>query len=858
MSKSYVFFALVAFLIGKLSFPFLFHAYCHYNLVSANAVRTKNKNKALSSSQMKHTVTTVDDHYFPCAVPAKSDDWTYSSEYTTINCTGNTYVGAYGANESISITYDASKPHRGVGVSFKLILLDSWDDETFIVTADGNTVYSYKHVYTESTASTCGNIWADEIVEVKFGFNHTGETVELVFTSNLDQDADDEAWGICDVSINLMAAVVTAQRDEIGSIKPITFECISPAVDNDWTYTPGYQTISLGTNTYVGPYGAGESIQTVLHIPHSHEAIIVRFKLVLLNDWIDEAFILFIDGNAVYSITNDSEDNDLTTSGSCDNATSCSYKYVKVGLNHTGSTVALVLSSNIDDDSSSEAKWGICDLFIQPAEHSVSSGGYMLGGSDKPVQFSCSSPSVSVFWVYVPQYSVFMCNGYYYTGGYGAGGSISGNVTVSAHHLAILITMNIALVDSWEDEHFMVIADGNVVFSLAHNYKSSFSNTCQSFWGDHYVTVTFGFNHTAADLELIFTSDLDQSSQDESWGICNLIFTPLVVPVDSNGNLLEMAKQLTFSCASPVTDPDWTFTPKFQTTSCSSGDTYVGGYGSGASLSTTVYTLGYHHGIKIAFRLALFGSWNTSTFYVAVEGDVIYSLNYQYNESVATTTCQTSSDSGNYIDVQVGTNHSGFLAEITFGSDLSSDSEDASWGICDVDIQFTYGPVDANGYQVGAVNPLTFSCTSPEKHINWIYTPSYQTASCSNGNIYVGGFGAYGSLVTELRTDVPHHGLIVSFKLALFGTWNGEGFIVYADSRPVYSYTHDEVNESCESSDWDSYLEVKFGLNHTQSTVDLEFGSNLSQNSEDGSWGICDLSIYPVSNYVDINGNELQ
>ena len=94
-----------------------------------------------------------------------------------------------------------------------------------------------------------------------------------------------------------------------------------------------------------------------------------------------------------------------------------------------------------------------------------------------------------------------------------------------------------ALIDSWDGETFYIAADGYTVYSKTWNFASSTSNTCQTAnMNDAYVTTTFGFNHTASTLTFVFSSTLDQTADDEAWGICDFTVKASLVPVLANGN----------------------------------------------------------------------------------------------------------------------------------------------------------------------------------------------------------------------------------------------------------------------------------------------------------------------------------
>ena len=771
-----------------------------------------------------------------------------------MNCSDRTYVGGFGSNGSIQTTQNTSSSHRGVVLGFWLLFMDLWEHETFIVKANGKTVYSIRHPNTESAGNYCGQSWEDSFMFVTFGFNHSDDSLDLVFTSDLSEDSSHAAWGICSLTIDLKDSEVDSEGNELKTIKPLSFRCYSPSLEEQWTYIPAYQTLKCGQKTYVGAYGLGDNIETELNIPSPHQGIIIRFHLVLFGNWKDEVFNFYINEIPVYQYSMSQNTNQMVTEH-CDKSMTAIYEYVKTGLNYTGSSVWLKFNLT-SSDSESEAGWGICDFYIQPSDNFVVQPGYEWGGFPSDTIFNCFSQLENVFWVYIPQYSTFKCNSYNYIGGFGPGGSLGAKLTLRFEHKGVAVHFYLALIDAWEDNAFKAYADGQLVYSLKHHYQDSGSNTCQYSWGDEYTIVKFGLNHTDDMIELFFTSDVE--TENASWGVCFLNVTSYREPVDSEGHVLLLAKDLTFACASPAFDPAWTFVPGFATTTCSNGNTYVGGFGKGGVVNTTVYTLGGHRGAVVSFKLALFDSWQDNTFYALADNETIYSKKYTYNKT-AESTCGSEAYGDNYFDVRFGVNTSGAGLMLVFLSDLEEDAGTQSWGICDVSVVFTFNPVDAGGNEFHAVSfDTTFSCEAPAHSLDWIYTPSYQTVKCSDERVYVGGFGPNGGLKTALRVPYLHHGIIISFKLAFFESWNGEAIWIYADDNLVFAHNYVSSEEqSCQAPTWDSSVHVQFGFNHSAYMLNLEFTSDLDDSAEDASWGICDLDIHPVTYYVDLHGNRV-
>lgn len=482
---------------------------------------------------------------FSCSGPKKSSAWTYYPNYTTIDCnTSNTYLGPYGQDGYISTTLNTTSTHNGIIVSFNLALLDSWDGENFKVSADDTVVYAILYTDNETLSNTCGNDWSDNYVQVKFGFNHSNSSVTLKFYSTLDQSSDDEAWGICDLAITTSETYVNTNGEELeieasGDISELTFSCTDPEQDDAWTYNPVYSTFYCNNNYYLGPYGSTDSISAVLSVSETHKNIIMSFKLALIDSWDAETLTITADGATVYTLTHSSSEGSTNT---CQNGWKDMYLDVQFGFSHNGKYLTLEFTSSLDQGANDEA-WGICNLSIVATTGNIDSAGDYIGtgtGDSAPGSFfSCSSPALDEGWSYSPYYTTITCGDNTYVGGYGTDGQISAVLDISDDHKGVIVSFKLALLDSWEGEEFIVTADGEEVYSYTNDYNTDSSeNTCGAAYNDNFQDVTFGFNHTNSTLTLVFTSNLDQSASDESWGICDLEIEISDDHVDADGNTL--------------------------------------------------------------------------------------------------------------------------------------------------------------------------------------------------------------------------------------------------------------------------------------------------------------------------------
>ena len=809
---------------------------------------------------MSTSVSPHSDKIFPCLSLTEDSFWTYTPAFSYINCTASSksYLGGYGAGASIQSTYPTRKAHRGIAIGFHLALIDSWDNETFIVTADGETVFTYTHSYLSSMINTCQNAWADNEIEVRFGFNHSADNLTLVLTSDLDSNSTDEAWGICDLTIDLLTGYADKYGNDIGVIKPMTFLCSLPERDNDWSYVPAYKTVYCSHRHFVGGYGAGEAIKTALYIPHDHAALTIAFKLVLIGSWdSDTSFVVNVDGVAAYNYTYDeSTSYSFYADDNCSDTLAAHYVDVKFGLNHTASSIELTFASTLQEGS--DNAWGVCDVWIHPYERPVTISGYAYGLTITTMLFSSFTSLVSPFWHYIPRYNLVNCAGTPWLGPFGEGGEASVFITYGASHQAAFIHFQLALFDSWENETFYVKVDDKVVYSYTHTHDPLGSNTCMSHWNDKFISVTVGLNLTKSSITIVMTSDLDEPAENESWGVYMFTSWPSTAPIAPEGGSLNYLKAPVFSCIAPVYDPDWTYTPTYETFKCN-GNTYVAGHSSGGYLNVTYYFQEKHHGILMKLNLALTSAWGNNTFYVYADETLVYSFNYYYNST-------TNGGEPVNFDLAFGFNHSSFTLMLAFGSDVEGDADEVAWGICEVDVVKTVQDVDSTGLnELNAAKNLTLRCEDPGLDLAWTYAPTYQTVAVSSGDYYVGPFVAGGNMYAKLGVASEHLGIVMSFKLAVFGAWEGEEFFVVADNNLVYltKYETDTLSSDSESSFEEDeevrYLDITFGFNHTAGSLYVHIESSLKDyNNGDKSWGICDLSIIPTTAYVNVEGNTLE
>ncbi|KAL4508005.1 hypothetical protein ABPG72_021378 [Tetrahymena utriculariae] len=145
-----------------------------------------------------------------------TDGWSISGSYCGSNrsdCAGRIILGGYGcfgvgatATQTFLIAH-----HWQVNVQIKFWMLDSWDYESLVVDLGDLHISQLRQL--SSGYQICGAFWNDEIRDVSVTKqNHYERNIQVVFSSNLDQDPTDESWGITDFTISVEPCNPTCNR----------------------------------------------------------------------------------------------------------------------------------------------------------------------------------------------------------------------------------------------------------------------------------------------------------------------------------------------------------------------------------------------------------------------------------------------------------------------------------------------------------------------------------------------------------------------------------------------------------------------------------------------------------------------
>ncbi|CAD8162475.1 unnamed protein product [Paramecium octaurelia] len=128
--------------------------------------------------------------------------WTISNVFNNQNpfqiCNGQNLVGGtqlFAKDASITLNFDLPR-HTKIRIKLEFWKFDTWDREWFRVFADGTQVYEIQFGL-NGVLISCGTYSTSSYVKnLDFNFPHSQQSIILKMTSNLDEQPDNESWGI--------------------------------------------------------------------------------------------------------------------------------------------------------------------------------------------------------------------------------------------------------------------------------------------------------------------------------------------------------------------------------------------------------------------------------------------------------------------------------------------------------------------------------------------------------------------------------------------------------------------------------------------------------------------------------------
>jgi hypothetical protein len=113
--------------------------------------------------------------------------------------------GQFGTGASTNKTFSSPFTHSQYSISFNFIRIDSWDGESGLAYVDGSQVWS-RAGSGSNGSQICGSGnggWNEESWSGSATGSHSASTINVRFSSSLDQDPSDESWGVDNIIVKV-------------------------------------------------------------------------------------------------------------------------------------------------------------------------------------------------------------------------------------------------------------------------------------------------------------------------------------------------------------------------------------------------------------------------------------------------------------------------------------------------------------------------------------------------------------------------------------------------------------------------------------------------------------------------------
>ncbi|CAD8207539.1 unnamed protein product [Paramecium pentaurelia] len=302
------------------------------------------------------------------------EGWHLQNSYSTTlfrKCGNETVFGGFSAFSNTLITYNSSlPPHYSAKISFKFWKIDSWNENEYVYIYFDDKLQK-KTFLEEKNYRFCGLIDADEIVIFDAQLIHTSKNIFIIITSNLNQNPQNESWGINDFIIEILLCpkgCAYCQDDimpcdfwiHVKSFWQTPSEFEGWKIDDNKTLS---SSVCAGLNI-AGGYSnlrLNQTVQNTIFNLSSHFNIQLEFKLWLFGNWDDDQFILKLDDQEILNQHLNQSAHYINCGGY--------YQYVsfinlRAQMNHSQSSMKITFTTQ--SNSTQNKYWGInaFDLYI--------------------------------------------------------------------------------------------------------------------------------------------------------------------------------------------------------------------------------------------------------------------------------------------------------------------------------------------------------------------------------------------------------------------------------------------------------------------------------------------------------------
>ncbi len=697
------------------------------------------------------------------------------------------FLGRFGGSngeQAVYKTYNLGIQNAGkmVELSFDMYELDSWDNECFITFVNDKIVVNEgfigKEITGERVSSNVFNTYDDEMhrytLEAKVDNN--GQ-IKIGFGSTLDQNINDESYGIDNIKLKTIGDweeefdegfTESSKNGDILIKETFDGEEVTGWTNNQTTKTDSELGEFLGR---MGGTSGKEGLSKTfnLGIQNAGKTVDIEFDMYEIDSWDNEEFSIFINGEEKlveklrqYEITGTKTSSNVFNKYNDEihhysiKATVDKNGEVKLGF---GST----LNESIDNES-----WGIDNVTLSKGANwneKVIVNETFDGGVAKGWSNNTTSRTESEMGDYLGRFGGTNGNqGLYKT--FNLGAENAGRM--------VNITFDMYEIDSWDNEEFKVFVNDNEVINetmaVGTITGTATSANVYKSWGSedmHSYSLQAQVDENG-NIKLGFGSTLNESIDNESWGIDNVKMTTIgdweALNKEANTSRSRILSSENFEEGSAK---GWSNTKVSQTnTELGSFLGRMGGTKGNEGVFKT-YDFGLQNAgqvVDINFDMYEIDSWDNEEFRVFINGEQELAEKLHVGEITGTKTSSNVfnkyNDEIHHYTLQATLDDKGQV-RLGFGSTLNQNIDDESWGIDNVVIKKSGQWENGNTSFTTGENAFQINDTTQEIENDENYSANISLAGLYNkvvhttkaGDIVVNGGGGY----TEVTREAEVH-----------------------------------------------------------------------------------------------------
>ncbi|CAD8071148.1 unnamed protein product [Paramecium sonneborni] len=489
------------------------------------------------------------------------------------------------------------------------------------------------------------------------------------------------------------------------------------------------------------------------------------------------------------------------------------------------------------------------------------------------------------------------CGGTFMFGGFRVFGS---RTTVSKvfqlpPHSLINIKVQFWKIDSWDNEEAYIFVDDQLAWSRKFQVNEGDGQKCGQGgdWREMTLNLDLNVRHTGTTAIVLFTSDLNEAPDNESWAIRDFVISIEKCPdgcsacqfddKTENCSFWQSFSSSWGALQSNLLGADgWEVTGGQTSSSDCGGVALYGGYQKmgGRFIVSKILKINPHYKLKIKVLWAKIDSWDNEAAQIKVDGNMVWERNFQWYEGYSGKICGSPvyAQKAFFARTEVDIVHTGDQVKIEFTTTLDEDVNNESFGLRDFNIYYAAcskncaectGPKDsdckkcANNWALveGKCQALPSFFVLEQSFLEdkftgingWTITskvPAGKEIGECGGKSLVGGFGIFGVDASASKTfQVPsHRRLKLQTTFYKIDSWDEEFMIIQVDGVEIKRFFWNLQTGGaniCGQGIWfDGIIPFEQILFHSTPQVSILFTSTLNQEAGDESWGFRDFKLF--------------